>query len=1010
MARPSRPAALRCEPLEDRVTPVVAYALTGVGNGTATLLGFDTASPNLTTTVAVTNVSANERLVGIDFRPQNGHLYALGVTTTSAGSNTGTLYDISVRTGRATPVGPTGGVTVTNGGGLTNPATAGTAYVFDFNPAADAIRVVGSDGDNFAINPNTGTTLAEQTPASTSLGLTGAGYTNNTPNAIATTLYAIGSAADSLYLISSPATPIGTLVGVLGVGDVTEVNGFDIPAGINVGTSGTAVTSGAGFAALTVGGVSRLYTVNLVTGAGTLIGTIGSGAAVSGLAVQNDFGGFPAFGLAGVSAGTAILVRFNTSTPGTSTSAFVTGIAGGETLVGIDFRPNTGQLYALGVNAGGTGSLYQINPQSGAATVVGTSGGVAILGGLPSPATTSYGFDFNPAADAIRVVTSAGQSFAISPTSGAVTATAPAINGAATAAVAAAYSNSFGQAPGVGGPTTLYVLDAASNSLLIQAPASSLTTAVGPITQNGTPLDFSSVAGFDLPAAVTSPAPGGSPAVGAGYASLVVGGNTRLYRIDLATGAATDLGATPLAISAFTMGDAPTGAVRFQTTTATAAEGTTPVVALTRTSTTGPLTVTVTTTGGTATAGVDYAPGPVTGTFADGSNTATFTVPTDADVLIEGNETAVFGITTGPGVIVGTPAAFTLTLADTTPPVAPSRNLVIGQQSGAAAVFVPNASGQYPGSPAATLQPFPGFSGTLRVAGGDVNGDGTADTVLVTGPGTALRLAVISGVDNSTVLVAPFDPFGGNFTGGGFVAARDLDGDGTDEFVVTPDEGGGPRVSVFGRNADGTTTVRANFLGIDDPNFRGGARAALGDVNGDGVPDVVVSAGFGGGPRTAIFTGQSVLAGAPVRLVNDFFAFPGTDAVNLRNGTFVASSDVTGDGFADLIFGGGPGGAPRVFILSGALVSAGQVDAAQAAPVANFFVAGNVNDRGGVRVAAVDADGDARADVAAGSGEGSPAKVRVYLGANFTGGGEPGTFQDLSVLGGGALAGGVFVG
>jgi hypothetical protein len=181
-------------------------------------------------------------------------------------------------------------------------------------------------------------------------------------------------------------------------------------------------------------------------------------------------------------------------------------------------------------------------------------------------------------------------------------------------------------------------------------------------------------------------------------------------------------------------------------------------------------------------------------------------------------------------------------------------------------------------------------------------------------------------------------------------------------------------------------------------------------VNGDGVPDVIVAAGFGGGPRTAIFTGQSVLAGAPARLVGDFFAFPGTDAVTLRNGSFVAAGDVNGDGFADLVFGGGPGGAPRVFILSGALVSAGNVSGAQAAPIANFFVAGDAADRGGARVATKDADGDNKADVVVGSGAGRPARVRVYLGKDFVGSGEPATFQDIAPFGGAVLADGVFVG
>jgi hypothetical protein len=85
------------------------------------------------------------------------------------------------------------------------------------------------------------------------------------------------------------------------------------------------------------------------------------------------------------------------------------------------------------------------------------------------------------------------------------------------------------------------------------------------------------------------------------------------------------------------------------------------------------------------------------------------------------------------------------------------------------------------------------------------------------------------------------------------------------------------------------------------------------------------------------------------------------------------------------------------------------VGGAQANPIANFFVAGNSADRGGVRVAATDADGDGKADVAVGSGEGDPSKVRVYLGKNFTSHNEPTVFQDIDPFGA-TLPGGVFVG
>jgi hypothetical protein len=288
-----------------------------------------------------------------------------------------------------------------------------------------------------------------------------------------------------------------------------------------------------------------------------------------------------------------------------------------------------------------------------------------------------------------------------------------------------------------------------------------------------------------------------------------------------------------------------------------------------------------------------------------------------------------------------------------------------------------------------------------------VDGDGKQDTILVTGSGTPIRVAVLSGA-NGAQLVAPFDPFGGNFLGGGFLAAGDMDNDGHAEFIVSPDEGGGPRVTIFSFT-NGQAAVRSNFLGIDDKDFRGGARTAVGDVNGDGRLDLACSAGFLGGPRTALFNGTTLFT-SPTRMTGDFFAFPGSDAVTLRNGVFVAAGDVDGDGKAELIFGGGPGGAPRVFVLSGARLAVGDVAGAQAAPIANFFVAGNSSDRGGVRLAVKDADGDNRADVIVGSGEGSRASIRIYLGKNFGSGGEPSQFQDIAVFGGGELSGGVYVG
>jgi hypothetical protein len=266
---------------------------------------------------------------------------------------------------------------------------------------------------------------------------------------------------------------------------------------------------------------------------------------------------------------------------------------------------------------------------------------------------------------------------------------------------------------------------------------------------------------------------------------------------------------------------------------------------------------------------------------------------------------------------------------------------------------------------------------------------------------------VIDGKTGTTL--ASVLAFEQSFTGGVFVAAGDLNGDGRAEIIVTPDEGGGPNVVIFSLNPDGTLAAPKAFFALGNPGFRGGARVAVGDVNGDGTPDVVVGAGFLGGPNVEVHDGKAVAAGNYNQLIGSgFFAFDGPDAQTLRNGVFLAVGDINGDGFADLIAGGGPGGGPRVLVLDGKKLSAGDVAGAYAAPVANFFF-GDPNSRGGVRVATKDADGDAKADLVVGSGEGLASGVRVYLGKDFAGTGEPAQHQDLDPFGQ-ALPGGVFVG
>src|SRR5262249_32892052 len=135
----------------------------------------------------------------------------------------------------------------------------------------------------------------------------------------------------------------------------------------------------------------------------------------------------------------------------------------GQLLVGIDFRPRTGQLYGMsvdGAGAGTNGRLYTINPLTGAFTQVGAAFTIPVAG-------VGYGFDFNPTVDRIRAVNHGNANFRLNPNNGTIAGVDPMINPAGQMIDSAAYDRNFDGQLGASG-TTLYTINPVTARLQTQ--------------------------------------------------------------------------------------------------------------------------------------------------------------------------------------------------------------------------------------------------------------------------------------------------------------------------------------------------------------------------------------------------------------------------------------------------------------------------------------------------------------------------------------------------------------
>jgi hypothetical protein len=239
----------------------LVYGLNDAGE----LIGFDPANPaQVETRVAVGGDASGDAILGMDFRPETDELYAAGASST--------IYTIDPASGAATAEG------------TTDPAIEGSVIGFDFNPTADAIRVVTDAGQNLRLtdlDEEIGTTVDGELAfddgdenAGAQPAAVGAGYTNNVPDAEDTMLFDIDLATGSL--LQQDANPgILSTIGPLGV-EFTSNVGFDIAA-----------PNDDAYAVLQPGEgqPSSLYEIDLDSGAATEIGAIGAGEVVGGFAI-----------------------------------------------------------------------------------------------------------------------------------------------------------------------------------------------------------------------------------------------------------------------------------------------------------------------------------------------------------------------------------------------------------------------------------------------------------------------------------------------------------------------------------------------------------------------------------------------------------------------------------------------------------------------------------------------------------------------------------------------------
>ncbi len=191
------------------------------------------------------------------------------------------------------------------------------------------------------------------------------------------------------------------------------------------------------------------------------------------------------------------------------------------------------------------------------------------------------------------------------------------------------------------------------------------------------------------------------------------------------------------------------------------------------------------------------------------------------------------------------------------------------------------------------------FRGGVNVASCDIDKDGLDEIITGPGSGGGPHVKIFN---RKGELKSQFFAYSKSFNGGVNVACGDVDGDGENEIIAGAGLGGGPQIRIF--SAKGK--AEGQFFAYNQ-KFRGGVRVALGDIEG-GVRnkkmEIITAPGAGGGPQIMVFDNHGVA-------LKQFFAY----SANFRGGVSIAAGDINNDGLAEIITGAGSGGTPHVRVF-----------------------------------------------------------------------------------------------